>query len=64
MTAWLSTLPAKRKDDLLTRLIADDDPHLVVELQQQALESARGTFPQSDERRRTASELLERARIR
>ena len=63
VTTWLSTLPAKRKDDLLASLITDEDPHLVVELQQQALESAHGTSPLSDERRRTAADLLERAQV-
>jgi hypothetical protein len=60
---WLSTLPGKRKDDLLASLITDEDPHLVVELQQQALESAHGTSPPSDERRRTAADLLDRAKV-
>ncbi len=63
VTAWLSTLPAKRKDDLLASLITDEDPHLVIELQQQALESAHGTSPPSNERRRTAADLLERAQV-
>jgi len=61
--AWLSDLSAKKKDDLLTRLITDEDPHLVVEIQQQALESVHGTSPPSDERRRTAADLLERAQV-
>lgn len=63
ITAWLSTLPAKKKDTLLASLIADDDPHLVVELQRQALDAARGTTSRSDGRRRTAAELLERSRV-
>ena len=61
--AWLSTLQAKRKDDLLASLLTDEDPHLVVELQQQVLESVHGTSPQSEERRRTAADLLDRAQV-
>ncbi len=34
-----------------------------MELQQQALESAHGIARQSDERRRTAADLLEQARV-
>lgn len=41
----------------------DEDPHLVVELRQQALESVQGASPPSDERRRTAAGLLERAHV-
>lgn len=63
ITAWLSTLPAKKKDALLAILVADDDPHLVVELQQQALDSVHGTAPQSAGQPRTAAELLDRARV-
>ncbi len=64
ITAWLSTLPAKKKDALLASLVADDDPHLVVELQQQALEVVHGTTTsRSDRQLRTAAELLERAGV-
>lgn len=63
VTAWLSTLPARRKNDLLASLIADDDPGIVLELQQQALESVHGRSPQSNERRRIAADLLGRARV-
>lgn len=63
ITAWLSTLPAKKKDALLASLVADDAPHLVVELQQLALDAAHGTTSRPDGRQRTAAELLERARV-
>ena len=63
VNAWLSKLTAKRKDDLLASLIVDDDPHLVVELQQQALESAQGTTSQSEVCRRTAADLMEQAQV-
>ena len=63
ITAWLSTLSTKKKDALLVGLVADDDPHLVVELQQQALDAVHGTTSRSDGQRRTAAELLERARV-
>lgn len=60
---WISNLPATEKDTLLARLIAGDDPHLVTKLQQQALDSAFGPASSSSEPRRTAAEILERARI-
>jgi len=61
--AWLATLTAKKKDTLLARLITEEQPHLVAELQQQALDSAHGTSLRSTERRRTAAELLQRAQV-
>ncbi len=61
--AWISTLPTKKKDAFLANLVSDDDPHLIVELQQQALDSVHGKNPQSAGRRRTAAELLERAQV-
>ena len=60
---WISRLPGKAKDTLLAKLIADDDPHLVVELQQQALDAARGAASKSSAPRRTAAYLLERAHV-
>jgi hypothetical protein len=63
IAAWVSKLPAREKDNLLARLIVGDDPHLVVVLQQQALDLTRGAASRSSEARRTAAELLGRARI-
>ena len=63
IAAWISKLPAREKDTLLARLIAGDDPHLVVVLQQRALDSTRDAASRSSEARRTAAELLGRARI-
>jgi hypothetical protein len=60
---WLSKMPAKAKDTLLARLITNDDPHLVAEVQQQAIDAARGVAPESPASQRTAAELLERARV-
>ncbi len=63
ITAWLSTLPAKKKDALLANLVADDAPHLAVELQQQVLDAVQGPTSRSDRQLRTAAELLERAGV-
>jgi hypothetical protein len=63
VTAWISKLPIGEKDALLARLIADDELHLVIELQRQVLDSAFGPASSSAEPRRTAAKLLERARI-
>ena len=60
---WISKLPAKARDTLLATLVAADDPHLVVELQRQALDAARGAASKSSAPRRSAADLLERARV-
>ncbi len=39
---WVAVLPSKEKDDLLTRLLGDDDSHLVAELRLRALRAIRG----------------------
>ncbi len=62
MASWISKLPGEERDKLLAHLIADDDPHLVVDLQQRALGAARGNATRASGPRRTAAELLERAR--
>ena len=58
---WISRLPGRAKDTLLARLIVVDDPHLVIELRQQALDPLRGAASNSSAPRRTAAHLLERA---
>ena len=60
---WISKLPTTEKNALLARLIADDDPHLLTKLQRQALDSAFGPASSSSEPRRSAAEILARARI-
>ncbi len=60
---WISKLPAKARDTLLAKLIAAEDPHLVLELQHQALDTVREVTPKSSAPRRTAAELLERALV-
>lgn len=62
IASWISKLPGEERDRLLADLIADDDPHLVVGLQQRALSAVRGNVTSSSIPRRTAAELLERAR--
>ena len=57
-----SDVSGEDRDRLLADLIANDDPYLAVELQQRALSAARGTATSSAIPRRTAAELLERAR--
>ncbi len=62
IASWISALPGKERDRLLADLIADEDPHLLVELQQRALSAARGNATSGSGPPRTAAELMERAR--
>lgn len=60
---WISRLPGEARDKLLAKLIFDADPHLIVELQQQALDASCGAAAKSPAPPRTAADLLERARV-
>ncbi|MDJ0892932.1 MAG: hypothetical protein QNK18_17295 [Gammaproteobacteria bacterium] len=62
IASWISTLPGKEKDRLLADTIADEDPHLLVDLQQRALSAARGNATRASGPPRTAADLIERAR--
>ncbi|MFH1864424.1 MAG: hypothetical protein ABIK85_00950 [Candidatus Eisenbacteria bacterium] len=48
---------------MLAKMIADDDPHLIVELERRAIDSTRGTASRSSSPRRTAGGLLKLARV-
>ena len=39
LKSWIKNLPAKEKDDIMFRLIKDNDPHLGTELKQRFLNS-------------------------
>jgi hypothetical protein len=62
IVSWIARLPGKERDRLLADLIANEDPYLLVDLQQRALGAARGNATRSSIPRRTAAELMERAR--
>jgi len=62
IAAWISTLPGEERDRLLADLVADADPRLVLDLQQRALSAAHGNATGSSVPRRTAAELMARAR--
>jgi len=59
---WITKLPAKERNTLLAELLTSDDPHLVSEIRQRAIGEVRGAPPQPTASRRTAAELLDRAR--
>lgn len=59
---WTAALSSEEKGSLLSKLIAGDDPHLVIELQQRALDSVHDIpLPGSSSARRTVNDLLQRA---
>ncbi|MCK5797221.1 MAG: hypothetical protein KAI47_08565 [Deltaproteobacteria bacterium] len=60
---WISTLSSKRKDALLAVLVADEERHLIIELQQQVRDALHETTSTPDAQRRTAAELRGRARV-
>jgi hypothetical protein len=62
IVSWISKLADEERNRQLADLIADNDPYLVVDLQQRALCAARGAATTSSIPRRTAAELRERAR--
>jgi predicted Fe-S protein YdhL (DUF1289 family) len=64
--AWVAELPAGEKDDVLTRLMADENPTLVTELLQRFLKHREGTghSSQASAARRTVGELLQAAQAR
>ena len=64
--SWVSGLPAREKDDLLTHFIIDDKSTSVTELPHRFLEHSNQASQNSKtpSKRRTAGELLEAAEVR
>lgn len=64
VTAWMAKLPAKEKDEVLTRLVVDGEQTLVSELLQRFLKERSGVTPAVSSPRRTVGELLQAAETR
>jgi len=62
--AWVAGLPTKEKDDMLARLITDEDLTLVTELAHRFHSTRAGTGPTLPTARRTVGELLRTAEAR
>lgn len=60
---WVSKLPSREKNTLLTRFIGSDEHHLSAELRQRAIREIRGEPKSKLLRRRTAAEILARAEV-
>jgi hypothetical protein len=62
--AWVAGLPAKEKDDMLAKLIADENLTLVTELGRRFHSTRAGAGPKPSAARRTVGELLQTAEAR
>jgi hypothetical protein len=59
---WVRALPSAEKDAIITRLIAGDAPHLPFEVRRRAIFEIHGGAASDPEQRRTAGEILLRAK--
>lgn len=59
---WVRSLRSEDKDAIITRLIEGDDPHLSVEVRQRATRETTGASTTDKRARRTAGEILARAK--
>ncbi|MCK5689147.1 hypothetical protein KAI87_07750, partial [Myxococcota bacterium] len=60
---WLSGLSEKKKDELLSTMLTDDDPHIFHMIRAESLSAARSPEPQPITSARSANDLIARSEI-